>query len=470
MRSTLILGVVAMATATTLLHCASSNESPGPDAGSRSDGAPSSDASVDAEADVSDAATEDEFEIPDGAVVCEASPCVIALTAARGDITGGRFCATLEDKTVQCWGSNFKNVLGYETDGGGRPMSSSPHPIPSLTGVTNVSLGGDNGCARVEDGSVYCWGDPALVSAGTDRDGGPPLDAPVLPTREDLLPPSTSVAVGNGTACVTLGDGGGSCWGRNDNLQLAQRTTDLFGPPTSIPGGGRTLSFVWPGGSSSGGWVFASATSGELLSWGASRCSDTPCFYILARDTSENPDPIPTIVPGVVSVRGMASGMQHVCAIVGREVLCWGDNSHGQLGRGAATNLSEFPAPTILSAVAAADDVDAGVPPRVDVPLQIVADTRWNTYVVMGSGRVYGWGPGLTSDNSRPPYEWGRPAHVDAPSGPVVALAPTPVAVCALLRTGAVECWGANSTGLLGRGIDTVSFTDPKPATVVFPH
>ncbi len=466
MRSTLILGVVAMATATTLLHCASSNESPGPDNEPRSDSAPPPDASVDVDADASDATIEDEFEIPDGAVVCEVSPCATALSAWRTPNTLGRFCAVLEDKSVHCWGSNVNNVLGYETDGAGTPMSSSPHPIPSLTGVTNMSLGGDNGCARVEDGSVYCWGDPALVSAGTDRDGGPPLAGPVLPTRQDLVPPSASVVVGSGTACVTLEDGGVSCWGRNDNLQLAQRTADPFGPPTPIPSGGRPISFVWPGGGLDG-WNFASATSGELLSWGPSRCANS-CSYILGRDTSENPDPIPGIVPDLVHVRGMASGVQHVCAIVGREVLCWGDNSRGQLGRGWTADRSEFPGPTTLSAVVAADDVDAGVPPRIDVPLQVVTDTNWSTYVVMGSGRVYGWGPGPTR-STKPMYEWGRPARIDAPSGPVVALAATNDAFCALLRTGAVECWGRNSLGTLGRGIDT-QFTDPKPATVVFPH
>lgn len=479
MRSKLILGVVAMGMATTFLHCASSDESTANDAGPRSENASSPDATVDvdadADADASDATAQDELEIPDGAVVCEASPCAIAITGASGNATLGRFCVLLEDKTVQCWGSNQKMGLGYETDGGAfgglLPMSSSPRPIPTLAGVTHVELVGDNACARVEDGSVYCWEDPALVSSGTNRDGGPPLDSPVLPTRQDLVPASASIALGNGTACVTVQDGGASCWGRNDYLQLAQRTTDSYGPPTSIPSGGRTLSSMWPVGGRPEGWMFASATSGELLSWGASRCLEPPCSFILGRDTSEDPDPIPTVAPGLAGVRGLASGRLHVCAIVGHEVQCWGDNSSGQLGRGSVASLSELPGPTVLSAVTAADDVDAGVPARIDVPLQVVTDTGWNTYVVMGSGRVYAWGPD-PNGTQRPTNEWGRPTRIVTPTGPVVSLA---IAAdffcwCALLRTGAVECWGANVAGTLGRGIDDIEFTDPKPARVVFTH
>jgi len=87
----------------------------------------------------------------------------------------------------------------------------------------------------------------------------------------------------------------------------------------------------------------------------------------------------------------------------------------------------------------------------------------------MSSGRVYGWGPG-PNNTTRPRYEWGRPARLDAPSGPVVAIATTSDTFCALLRTGAVECWGNNFLGTLGRGIDDTVFTDPKPAQVVFPH
>jgi hypothetical protein len=39
---------------------------------------------------------------------------------------------------------------------------------------------------------------------------------------------------------------------------------------------------------------------------------------------------------------------------------------------------------------------------------------------------------------------------------------------CALLRTGAVECWGSNQFGALGRGVDDEALFDATPAPVVF--
>ena len=82
MRSALTLGAVAIATATTLVHCASQDEPLGAveDAGRSEDAA--SEAEADAGADVLDAATEDEYDIPDGSVICEASPCVVALSGS----------------------------------------------------------------------------------------------------------------------------------------------------------------------------------------------------------------------------------------------------------------------------------------------------------------------------------------------------------------------------------------------------
>lgn len=464
MRSTLTLGALAIATASLLLHCASQDESPGAgeDGGSSDEAmAPDADASAraDGDAGVSDAATEDEYEIPDGAVVCDGSPCVVALTGGLGNTSAGSFCALLADKTVHCWGSNLQKKLGYDVDGGPLPMSSSPHRLPSLSNITSVSVGGDNGCARAEGGNVHCWGAPALLNAAIDPDGGAPLAAPALPTRVDRVPPAKDVTVGAHTACVFTTTGALSCWGRSDSGQLARRTTDAFGPPTEIPLGPRTAVLATPGQP----WMFASTASGEVLSWGGSSCTiGTSCNFLLGRDTSEDPDPFPRLVPSLSKVRAIASTSRFACAIAGRYVECWGDNARGQLGRGTATTLSELPAPTILSSATDADDADAGVPSRVDVPLQVVGD-ELQTCAVMGSGRVYCWGA-LGSDQTK----WGRPTRIDGLSGPAVALRVAGPTSCALLRSGVVECWGRNLLGTLGRGIDDLNFSDPQPGPVHF--
>ncbi|AKU96550.1 hypothetical protein AKJ09_03214 [Labilithrix luteola] len=462
MKSALTLGAVAIAAATTLVHCASQDEHPGTveDAGRSEDAASEAEADAGADADASDAATEDEYEIPDGSVSCEASPCVVALGGS--DEALGTFCALLDDKTVQCWGSNILQRLGYVPAGGGFPMSTTPHRLPNLSGVTSLSVGGYNACARVEDGSVFCWGQDILVGAGMSPDAGPVSPGGALPTRMDLVPLAKDVAVGTQTACVTSATGGLSCWGRNTASQLARPTSEVGGP-SEIPVGGRSIALAAPGQDA----MFAVTTSGELLSWGGARCINVSpsCAYLLGRGTSEDPDPVPTLVPDLSKVRAVAPASRYACAIAGRHVECWGGNTNGELGRGFVTDVSKLPAPTILSRVTEAEDADAGLPHRADIPLQIVGN-KSKTCAVMGSGRVYCWGPG------QPPSERGRPTRVDGLSGPVVALALNENTSCALLRSGVVECWGGNVVGNLGRGIDDgfldQEWVDLKPAPVTF--
>ena len=461
MRSALTLGAVAIAAATTLVHCASQDVRLGAveDAGRSEDAA--SEAEADAGADVADAATEDEYDIPDGSVICEASPCVVALGGSFTSASFGSFCALLDDKTVQCWGSNVQMRLGYESDEralGFFPMSTAPHRVPNLSGVTSMSVGGDNACAREEDGSVFCWGRSELVGAGMSPDAGPPPASGALPTRMDLVPLAKDVAVGTRTACVTTATGGLSCWGNNATFQLARHTSEPLAGPSEIPVGGRSIALAAPGDRS----MFAVTTSGELLSWGGANCAPPfSCTFMLGRDTSEDPDPVPALVPDLPPVRAVAAASRHTCAVAGRYVECWGGNENGQLGRGTPGDLSKLPGPTILSLVTEAEDADAGLPHRADIPLQIAGnDTQ--TCAVMGSGRVYCWG------SQQPPYERGRPTRVNGLSGPAVALSLAFKTSCALLRSGVVECWGSNLFGALGRGIDDIELVDSQPAPVHF--
>ncbi|AKU93658.1 regulator of chromosome condensation, RCC1 [Labilithrix luteola] len=469
MRFRFTLATFAIATASTLVHCASESEAPSAadDAGgdvvpTPLDAGADSDADGDATADVADAAALDDFEIPDGSVDCNDPRCATAVVGSMGIKSTAAFCALLRDKTVQCWGTNQLDRLGYTVDGGGPlPRSPSPHRVPNLSNVTSLSIAGDNTCATDESGKVVCWGALDLVKSGLEGDGGTSTAKSALPTELALVPPASAVAVGGkGTACVMTKAGKITCWGKSSDEELARKTTTTPSPPTEIPID-RTDLTAWPG----HGSMFATTKTGELFSWGASDCaSPYNCKYMLGRDSSEAHDAVPTLVAGGSKVRGLASSAKHVCAVVGRIVECWGGNDLGQLGRGYVGTISELPGPTILAFAAAVDDADAGVPDRVDVPLQVVADTS-RTCVVMGSGRIFCWGA-IGSDRTK----WGQPARVDGLSGPAVGLALAVTTSCALLRTGAVECWGGNIFGALGRGIDDITFTDPQPAPVVFPE
>ncbi len=420
----------------------------------------------------SDAGGEEPYETPDASVTCTATPCALAIagSSSNGALT---FCAQMSDGTVQCWGANLSNRLGAPLDvvENGLPVSSIPRKIDALSGVTSLSLGGSNACAVRSDGSVWCWGTSALLKAGLTVDGGASLGASAVPTHLDLVPAASTVGVGNGTACITTDTGSLVCWGQNETNQLGVRPPDASAP-AAVPLGNHAAEAARP----TTGRTFAITRDGQLWSWGAAGCKDTAtCQYLLGRNTSDDPDPVPTMVPGLQNVRAAGSGTVHSCAVAGKVVECWGANPNGQLGIGSSDTTRTLPQPSTLASVIHDDDVDAGLPPAQDIPVDIgVADTA--TCAAMGSGRVYCWGWPQTAAEDR-----GRPLRVNGFSGPVVAVAvvatgdgrPTAsgtgtATACALLRSGAVECWGRNLYGALGRGLPAWSLNDPVPAPVAF--
>ena len=72
-------------------------------------------------------------------------------------------CATSLSGAAFCWGSNSAGQLG---DGGERNRTT-PGPVIGLSsGVSHVTTGGLHACARMQDGSVRCWGESASGQLG----------------------------------------------------------------------------------------------------------------------------------------------------------------------------------------------------------------------------------------------------------------------------------------------------------------
>ncbi|AKU95316.1 hypothetical protein AKJ09_01980 [Labilithrix luteola] len=482
---TMLGGWVALGVVTLLFACESSEPRARDmtDTDAATDSGPSGpaptggDAGVDA--NVPDSGEDDDFVVPDASVVCGTGPCAVTMTGH-----GDSFCVVLQSGKMSCWGSNASGQLGYEADG--KPFSATPHVLDNLANVTSASVGESNACARVASGDVFCWGAPDLVNAGIlPADGSGTFSAPVSqPTRMSAVPAGTSIAVGKDFACATASDGSLSCWGTNANQELGRGVTDAGSivPPAKALLVTQEVAAIVPGASR----TFAITSNNDLLSWGAGSLYGRDDFnrltnlvdYLLGRAISEDVDGFPALVPGLARVRGVATSSRHGCAVVGRDVQCWGSNELGQLGRGSFN-----PAPTVfqlppsflpdisnLRFVADAEETDAGVPTK-DVPIQVaVADEH--SCAAMGSGHVYCWGKKGDKGvlGSRPTQDLnGTPTRIDGLSEPAVGVASAGSTVCALLRSGAVECWGSNAQGQLGTG-KADDLPHPAPSRVVLPN
>lgn len=106
-------------------------------------------------------------------------------------------CARMADGTVWCWGSNGQGQLGN----GSMTSSAEPVAVAGLSEATRLALGDWSSCALRRDGSVWCWGN------------GTPSAAP-FGGLEDVVDIAASVpTTGQSVTCVRRSDESVWCWG-----------------------------------------------------------------------------------------------------------------------------------------------------------------------------------------------------------------------------------------------------------------
>lgn len=411
------------------------------------------------------------FNPADEPVVCDGSPCATQLVAG-----GDHFCARMSDGTVRCWGSDDFGVLGgsivTEQDAGARHIGA----IPDLGGVTQLSAAGATTCARLDDGGVQCWGDNRYGELGRDVD--PPSgdeDPHPLPKPVLLDEAAVRVDVGFGSACALLASGKLSCWGRDDQKQLA-RGGDAGGQ-NLVRGPG--LAAVDP-------LTFSRTTAGSFTRIGVDAIGQVWSWGALAGDegvtsgrvASISPDPNPRRVGSLTQVTSFAATVSiqpdweqppwepgepfpddkppkpraHACALANGEVYCWGTSYTGALCTGLPDREQEprhapVTAKTWPQQLAVGDEI---------------------TCARMTDGTVHCCGSNargrLGTDSSVVLSPFFQRAY--AFSGHAVQVATSSGAVCALVQGGSVECWGSNAKGELARTPDESSH--PSPSRIGF--
>jgi alpha-tubulin suppressor-like RCC1 family protein len=168
--------------------------------------------------------------------------------------------------------------------------------------------------------------------------------------------------------------------------------------------------------------------------------------------------------PCVVS---LAAGGGHVCALMDdHSVRCWGQNYAGELGIGTLDSGTvapiQTPTPSRVAGLSGVTAVAAGgYSNGLGISCAIVADARASCW---GSNTKGGLGLGL-NDGSAPALSI-APVSVDVSD--VVQLALGGLFSCALTVDGGVSCWGDDTDRQLGRILDAGSF-DPTPTSVALP-
>ncbi len=141
-------------------------------------------------------------------------------TATAISAGAGHTCALLDNASVRCWGFGGNGRLGYASTNnvGDDETPGSVGPVDLGPGRTAkaISAGDSHTCALLDDNSVRCWGfgaDGRLGYASTNDVGDDETPGSVAPV--DLGPGRTATAISAGgrDTCARLDDGSVRCWG-----------------------------------------------------------------------------------------------------------------------------------------------------------------------------------------------------------------------------------------------------------------
>lgn len=161
---------------------------------------------------------------------------VVGLTGAVELALGqSHACARLADGGASCWGSDVSGALGRGsppavTDKKKLKPAKALLPVRGLKGVAEVAAGGQHACARLEDGSVTCWGrnHHGQLGDGTTK-------ARTSPVKVKGLTGAVSLALGDAHSCARLGDGTVTCWGSGAVSQLGDPAKVDHPEPFAVP-------------------------------------------------------------------------------------------------------------------------------------------------------------------------------------------------------------------------------------------
>ncbi len=147
---------------------------------------------------------------------------------------------------------------------------------------------------------------------------------------------------------------------------------------------------------------------------------------------------VPIAVNGLSNVRAIAAGMRHVCVLDGEgRPWCWGWNSMRQVGPWFDDKIAFVPEPA----------------PIAGRFLDITAGSA-HTCALRDDGTTFCWGANPLAQLGAEPASTAGPVRVSG-APPLVALAAGHAHTCGLDADGAVWCWGWNAYGQLGAPAST---------------
>ena len=327
---------------------------------------------------------------------------------------GGHSCVRTKGGRVFCWGRNGSGQLGVMTPGG---QSEVPVRVPLDGRATLLAAGTHHTCAVLEDGRMFCWVQNDWYQINSTAPGDKPFHLYEVPGSVHAM------ALGERHTCAIAGDGDDLyCWGDSGLGQAGVARGGILVDPFLVDSG---VSAVAAGSFH----TCYTRDNGEVRCMGAN--DDGECGVFAS--TPVAPAQVPQGLAGR-NATAIAAGLgRHTCALIEGAVICWGDNSTGQLGRGF---ISELEPP-------------AGVQGAPAGPINGIAPGTTHTCALF-SDDVFCWGDNFNGQLGIAGGSSGLPVSTGL-SG-ILAIGSGSVHSCAYASPTEIYCWGTNSFGQLGNG------------------
>ena len=405
-------------------------------------------------------------QLGDASAVDRSSPVqVLGVTGATRVCAGGWHSVALrQDGTVWAWGNNWFGQLGN----GSTAYTASPGPVVGLTGVTSIACFANQSIALLKDGTVRAWGanESGQVGDGTTTDRW--LPTPVAGLTQITAISGTTALRQDGSVwewgyvgwsgqkphlvavrsigiadAIALGVSSGGVFG----ARVEAIRSDLQGwwewtpgtTPTLQPDLGRISAVA-----SAPYHTLVLRSDGTVLASGLNNSGQLGNGINPSGGWDWQADFLPVV--GAVSMRQIAAGLSHSLALdASGNVWAWGDDEHGQLGRGVTLSRT---VPTEVPGLRNIVQVSAG---REGSSFAVDADGHLWVWGLNAHGRL---GDGSGANRSRP-FE--LPGFDNVRS---VARGMTWSSV-ALKHDGTVWTWGNNFSGQLGSGTTEAYTTRP---------
>ena len=365
--------------------------------------------------------TNNNGQLGDGTTTSRLQPVSVAglFTGRATAVAAGTFfsCAVVGG-SVQCWGINSFGQLGNGTT----IDSLTPVFVSNIGNAVSITAGSYHACALLSNGRVLCWGRSEFGRLGNDI-----LNDGMASTPQQVVNLSDAIAItaGSSYTCALRANGAVACWGRNDAGQLGDNTTTDRGFPLLVSGLSNAVVI-------GAGFNHTCA----ILANGAARCwGDGASGKLGDGATLRRVTPVP--VAGLSDAVAISAGLNHTCAVLANGAgRCWGPNVDGQLGDGTTTR-------SLTPAVAA-----------VDSAVAIVAGFSYSC-ASQANGVVRCWGLNNSAQHGNGTLTGSTAPNTVAGGGGGIgatAIATGGGHTCAVRGTGALACWGLNSSGQLGAG------------------